>query len=137
MNTFSLTILAAEKPFYKGECTSLILPTVDGQYGIQAGHNNTIAAVVPGVLKFTVPDGKETLAAVSEGLVKVENGKVLILVDTAERPEEIDENRARHSAEQAKEAILQKKSIQDYYAVQSKMARALSRLRVKSYDNGR
>lgn len=136
MNAFSLTVLAAEKPFYEGECISLVLPTVDGQYGIQAGHSNMIAAVVPGELKFTVPSGEIALAAVSEGLIKVENGKVLILVDTAEHPEEIDENRARHSAEQAKEAILQKKSIQDYYAAQSRMARALSRLRVKSHSSG-
>lgn len=135
MTAFALTVLAAEKPFYEGECCSLVFPTVDGQYGIQAGHNNMIAAVVPGELRFTAPDGATTLAAVSEGLVKVENGRVLILVDTAERPEEIDENRARHSAEQAKEAILQKKSIQDYYAAQTKMARAISRLRVKSHGN--
>lgn len=136
MNSFHLTILAAEKPFYEGECISLVLPTVDGQYGIQAGHNNMIAAVVPGELKYTVADDKTVIAAVSEGLVKVENGRVLILVDTAEKPEEIDENRARYSAEQAKEAILQKKSIQDYYAAQSKMARAISRLRVKSHGSG-
>lgn len=134
MNTFQLTILAAEKPCYKGQCVSLILPTVDGQYGIQAGHNNMIAAIVPGELRFTDQDGEFTIAAVSEGLVKVESGSVLILVDTAERPEEIDENRARHSAEQAKEAILQKKSIHDYYSAQAKMARAISRLKVKKYD---
>ena len=136
MNAFFLTVLAAEKPFYEGECVSLVLPTVDGLYGIQAGHNNMISAVVPGELKFTVPDGEVTLAAVSEGLVKVEGGKVLILVDTAERPEEIDENRARNSAAQAKEMILQKKSIQDYYAAQSRRARALGRLRVKSHQKG-
>lgn len=137
MNAFTLTVLAAEKPFFEGECISLVIPTIDGQYGIQAGHNNMIAAIVPGELKFTAPNEEITLAAVSEGLVKVENGKVLILVDTAELPEEIDENRARHSAEQAKEAILQKKSVQDYYAAQAKMARAISRLRVKNHGNGR
>lgn len=136
MNTFSLTVLAAEKPFYEGECISLVLPTVDGQYGIQAGHNDMIAAILPGELKFTAPSGEVMLAAVSEGLVKVESGKVLLLVDTAERPEEIDENRAKRSAEQAKEAILQKKSIQDYYAAQMKMARAIGRLRVKSRISG-
>jgi len=31
--------------------------------------------------------------------------------------------------------LLQKKSIQDYYAAQAKMARAISRLRGKKYDN--
>lgn len=133
MNTFSLTILAAEKPFYEGECISLVIPTNDGQYGIQAHHTAMIAAIVPGVLKITTPDGEESAAAVSEGIVKIENNQVLILVDTAEHPEEIDENRARRSAEQAKEAILQKRSIQDYYAAQAKMARAVGRLRVKQY----
>ena len=102
MNTFTLNVLAAEKPFFEGDCISLVIPTNDGQYGILAKHNNMIAAIVPGVLKITTPDGTETVAAVSEGLVKVENNQVLILVDTVERPEEIDENRARRSAEQAK-----------------------------------
>lgn len=134
MNTFMLNVLAAEKPFFEGECASLIIPTDDGQYGILAKHNNIIAAIVPGVLIIKTSDGAETVAAVSEGLVKVENNHVLILVDTAERPEEIDENRARRSAEQAKEIILQKKSISDYYAAQAKMARAIGRLRVKKYE---
>lgn len=132
MNQFSLTVLAAERSFYEGMCVSLIIPTIDGQYGIQAKHGNIIGAIVPGKLKITTPDGEEIIAAVSEGLVKVENNHVLILVDTAERPEEIDENRARHSAEEAKEAILQKKSIQDYHAAQAKMSRAINRLKVKT-----
>lgn len=129
MNTFSLVVLAAEKPIYDGECSSLIFPTADGLQGIQAMHNNMIAAVVPGILTIRKPDEEEFVVIVSEGLIKVENNQVLVLVDTAERPEEIDENRARRAAEQAKEAILQKKSIQDYYAAQAKMARALSRLK--------
>lgn len=135
MNSFTLEILAAEKPFFEGDCISLVIPTTQGQYGIQAMHSNMIAAIVPGVLKMTTPDEEVSIAAVSEGLVKVENNHVLILVDTAEHPEEIDANRARYSAEMAKEAILQKKSIQDYYLAQAKMARALSRLKVKDYGN--
>lgn len=133
MNTFKLSILAAEKPFFEGECESLVIPTEDGQSGIMAHHNNMIAAIVPGLLKITLPEQKELVAAVSGGIIKVENNFVLLLADTAEYPEEIDENRARLSAEQAKEAILQKKSIRDYHSAQAKMARAISRLKVKKY----
>ena len=75
--------------------------------------------------------GSPLKAAVSNGLVKVENGEVLVLVDTIERPEEIDANRARRDADAAKEALLQKKSIQEYRSAQANLARALSRLRVK------
>lgn len=133
MNSFRLQILAAEKPFYDGECLSLVIPTSSGRYGIQAMHSNMIAAIVPGILHAALANGEELVAAVSAGLVKIENNSVLLLVGTAERPEEIDENRAKRSAEQAKEAILQKKSIQDYYAAQAKMARAISRLKAKQY----
>lgn len=131
MNLFSLTILAAERSFYEGACVSLVVPTIDGQYGIQANHSNMIGTVVPGRLTFRTPEGEDIVAAVSEGLVKVEGNQVLILVDTAEHPEEIDANRARHSMEEAKEAILQKRSIQDYRAAQARMARAINRLKVK------
>ncbi len=133
MNTFKLTVLAAEKPFFEGKCISIVIPTNDGQYGIMANHNNVIAAIVPGILKVSTADKNEFVAAVSEGIIKVENGDVLLLADTAEYPEEIDENRAKRSAERAKEAILQKKSIQDYYTAQAKMARAINRLKVKHY----
>lgn len=131
MNTFQLHILAADKPFYEGPCESLRIPTIRGQYGVQAHHRNMIAAIVPGMLKFRRPEGSDQIAAVSEGLIKVENNDVLILVDTIERPEEIDVNRARRDAEEAQEAILQKKSIQSYHAAQARMARALNRLKVK------
>lgn len=131
MNTFELNVLAAEKPFFEGDCTSLVIPTIHGQYGIQAMHRNMIAAIVPGTLKITTDRGEVIIAAVSEGLAKVEDNQVLLLVDTAEHPEEIDANRARHSAEAAREAMLQKKSVQDYYAAQARLARAVSRLKVK------
>lgn len=134
MNTFDLKILAAEKPLYEGDCISLVIPTIRGQYGIQAMHYNMTSAIVPGLLKLTLPDGSDIIAAVSEGIIKVEDNRVLILVDTAERPEEIDENRAKHAAAAAQEAIMQKKSIQDYHAAQAKMARAINRLRVKRHS---
>ncbi len=135
MNKFSLIVLAAERPFYEGECVSLVIPTIDGQYGILAHHSNLITAIAPGTLKITEPDGDIIVAAVSQGLAKVEDNTVLLLVDSVELPEEIDENRAKRVIEEAKEEILQKKSIQDYYAAQARMARAINRLRVKKYDN--
>ena len=100
-------------------------------YGIHAHHSNMITAIIPGTLQYQIVPGAPLEAAVSNGLAKVENGEVLILVDTAERPEEIDANRARRDADAAKEAILQKKSIQEYRPAQANLARALSRLRVK------
>ena len=120
MNKFSLRILATDKPFFEGECLSL-------------------TAIVPGELDLTYEkDGKEVRirAAVSEGIVKVEQGNVLVLVDTAELPEEIDENRARRAAEAAREDLSHKQSIREYYAAQARLARAVNRLKIKKHRDG-
>lgn len=132
MNVFTLSILAADRPFFIGECRSLILPTPQGQYGVLAHHSNTIAAVVPGQLEFTLPDGEVRTAAVSSGMIKIENNEVLILVDSAERPEDIDISRAQRAADEAREQLLQKKSIMEYRSAQASLARALNRLKVGS-----
>lgn len=136
MSTFQVYILATDCAFYEGPCESLIVPTLQGQYGILPSHSNMIGAVIPGTLTYKLPGEPEKQAAVSAGLIKVENNEVLVLVDSVERPEDIDENRAKRAADEAKEAILQKKSIQEYRSAQANLARAISRLRVKnSYEN--
>ena len=130
MNTFELHILAAERSFYEGPCESLILPLTEGMYGIQANHVNMIAGVMPGELTYRVPGGTDEHVACSRGMVKVENNEVTVLMDTVERPEEIDVNRAQRAAAEAKEEMLKKRSRQEYMKAQMELARATSRLRV-------
>lgn len=89
MNTFNLDVFASDKPFFGGECVSMVIPVINGQYGIQAMHSNLIVAVVPGMMKIVPADGETIFASVSEGLAKIENNHVLLLVNTAEHPEEI------------------------------------------------
>lgn len=131
MDTFQVHILAADRTLYEGPCVSLTIPASDGERGILAHHSVMTAAIVPGTLRWQPPGQEVQLAAVSPGMVKVEHNEALVLVDSAERPEEIDEARARREADQAREALLQKKSLQEYQLAQNTLARALNRLRVK------
>ena len=95
MNEFNLHIIEADKDFFEGKCVSLVIPTTEGMYGIQAMHENLVAAIDIGVIKYTLPDGTRCHAAVSNGMVKVENNNVLILVESCEDPDDIDEETAR------------------------------------------
>ena len=133
MDTFQVHILAADKTFYEGPCVSLTIPTSDGERGILAHHSNMIAAVQPGTLRYQLPGEEPRLAAISPGMVKVEHNDVLVLVDSAERPEEIDAVRAQREADEAREALLQKRSRQEHQIAQATLARALNRLRVKAH----
>ena len=132
METFLVHILAADKTFYEGPCVSLIIPTSDGEQSIWAHHSSMIAAVQPGTLRYQIPGEEPRMAAVSPGMVKVKRNKVLVLVDSAEHPEEIDEVRAKREADEAREALLQKRSRQEHQIAQATLARALNRLRVKA-----
>ena len=134
MEVFQAHILAADRSFYEGPCVSLTVPTSDGEQGILAHHSDMIAAVLPGTLRFQTPEGPAQTAAVSGGMVKIEKNEVLVLVDSVERPEEIDAARARREADQAREAMLQKKSRQEYQLAQASLARAMNRLRVKAME---
>jgi len=133
--TFKLRILEADNPFYEGECESLVIPTTDGQYGILANHRNLIGAIVPGMVTYKISEKEEHIASVSEGMVKIEDGEVLILVNSAEHPDEIDINNAKKQADEAREILLQKRSMHEYRIAQSTLAKALSRMKVSGYGN--
>ena len=114
MKTFPLRGLAPERTFFDGACTSLTVPSIDGMYGLMAQHEDIVLAIVPGKLTLRDADGVEQIAAVSEGVLKMERGEALVLVDTIERPEEIDARRAQRAEARAREALLQKRSLQEY-----------------------
>ena len=137
MDTFQVHILAADKNFYEGPCLSLTVPTNDGELGILAHHSNMIAAIQPGTMRYQVPGEEPCRAAISPGMVKVEQNDVLVLVDSVERPEEIDAARAQRELDEAREILLQKRSRQEHKIAEATMARALNRLRVKNMGIGR
>ncbi len=132
MSNFHVSILAADRNFYEGECEYISVPTVNGSIGILAHHSNTVSAVLPGTLKYRVAGEEEVVAAVASGLVRIQNNDVLVLVDTIELPEEIDANRAKRAADRAQEAMLQRKSRDEYLKAQAEMSRAFARLKVKN-----
>ena len=129
MDTFSLKIISTDKIFYEGKCQSLIIPTPDGEKGVLAHHENMIIAVESGELNLKTPEGEWITAAVSKGFVEIINNRVSVLVNTAERPEDIDVKRAQEAKERAEERLRQKQSIQEYHLSQASLARAMARLK--------
>ena len=129
MNKFMLSITASSGEFYQGDCEDLTLPISDGIYGVQAGHNPVLVALHMGILHFVV-DGKARDVLVGDGIAEVTPTFVLLLVDSAERPEDIDVNRALRAREEAEEQLRQKRSMAEYQLAQGNLARALNRLRV-------
>ncbi|MDO5410602.1 MAG: ATP synthase F1 subunit epsilon [Lachnospiraceae bacterium] len=130
-HTFQLTILSANRTFFSGRCTSLVVPAYNGEKEILANHENMVIAVNEGEIRIR-PENETawTYAVIGEGFVQIANNRVTLLVETAERPEEINIARARKAKERAEEEMRQKQSIQEYYSSRASLARAMSRLRL-------
>ena len=110
-----------------------MVPAHDGEVGILPHREAMILAIQEGELRFRVPgENQYREAVVGIGIVQVANNRVTV-VDTAERPEDIDEVRARQALERAQEQLRQKQSIREYYMSKASMARALSRLKASQH----
>lgn len=74
----------------KTEAQSVAAPSVNGEFGVFAGHLPLLAAVKPGLLKYKT-GGKDLVAAVSAGFVEAGPTKVLLLTDQFALPKDIVE----------------------------------------------
>ncbi len=128
--TGALRIISPDGIFFDGKMLAVILPTSDGQIEFLPYHEEMIAAIITGELRYRTEDEKWHIAAVGGGVAQTANNRCDIYVDFAEKPEDIDKSRAKAALERATEQMRQKKSIEEYKLSQASMARALIRLRV-------
>ncbi|NLD49561.1 MAG: F0F1 ATP synthase subunit epsilon, partial [Clostridiaceae bacterium] len=70
-------------------------------------------------------------AVLSEGFMEVKQDTAIILVDTAEWPDEIDINRAKAAKERAAERLMRRMNKEEYVQSKAALARAMARLKVK------
>jgi len=130
--TFTLRVIVSDKIFYDGKCVQLIIPATDGAMGILANHENMVVAVTNGDMRIQTEDGSWIEAAIGTGFAQISNNRAMVLADTAERPEEIDEERAKRALERAQVRLRQRQSLQEYHLSQAALSRAMSRLSMSS-----
>src|SRR5262249_15414362 len=101
----------------------------NGDLGILPGHAPLITELRIGEISYT-QGGSTYYLAVSWGFAEVLPDKVTILSDTAERPEDIDVQRAQNAKARAEETLRQAGADLDYPATLRALRRAEVRLEV-------
>jgi len=114
------------------EVDEVVAPGVEGYFGVLPGHAAFLTTLAPG--EVTYRSGQtEHRVAVTGGFAEVRAERVIILAENAERPEEIDRERAERARQRA-EMRLQGKSPDgsqeevDFARALTALARALTRL---------
>jgi len=135
VNTFKLKIMTSNKVFYDGECVKLIITATDGALEIMANHEAAVFAVVPGIFRYTRDDSEWIEAVSGNGFVMVYNNEAMLIIDSAELPEDIDMVRAEEAKERAEEQMRQDRSQREYLHSKASLARAMARLKATSKYN--
>ncbi|NCF75053.1 MAG: F0F1 ATP synthase subunit epsilon [Xanthomonadaceae bacterium] len=123
-------IVTPEKTVFKKDINQITIPTKDGEITVLPNHIPLISVLVPGEI-IIKKDGESFSIAVSGGFVEVSIDKVVILADTAERAEEIDEKRAEEAKKRA-EKIKTEKTVdsREFASLSAKIKKELARIKV-------
>jgi F-type H+-transporting ATPase subunit epsilon len=110
----------------------VVAPGSEGSFGVLPGHAPFLTTLGIGELTYRI-GRDEYHVAVAGGFAEVRNDKVIILVDTAERPDEIDRARADRARQRAEQRLAGRaiggEEI-DYTRALTALTRALTRLLV-------
>ena len=131
---FSLRIITPEKVFFEGQVQRVIVRTTEGDVGVLANHERYAASLPAGPIRILDMDGKERLAAVSGGMMKISPTQTAILANAVEWAEDIDVDWAKRSEEDARKRREQSKNQHEMERADAKLQRALNRLRVSSMN---
>lgn len=123
------------------EVDEVVAPGVEGYFGVLPGHAALLSNLAPGDVMYRSGQSEHHLAVLG-GFAEVTAERVMILAENAERPEEIDRERAERARQRA-ELRLQGKTPDgspadiDFARALAALARALSRLLVVSHAQSR
>ena len=127
---FELNIVSPEGEVYRGEIKSLLVRTTDGDVGILKNHINYVATIEYGMVKITDLNGKQQIAACTDGFVSVNQGLARIIVTTFEFADEIDLSRAQQSKESAELRLTENLSGDELTIQKARLQRAKNRIHV-------
>ena len=103
-DTFQLEIVTPEKKVVDTTAADVQIPGKNGYLGILPGHAPLITELAVGEVTFHTGAEAQRLA-VAWGFAEVLPDKVTILAESAERPSEIDVERARKAKARAEERL--------------------------------
>jgi len=128
--SFHLQIISPNRVVFEGEASSVSAPGTLGGFQVLFNHAPLLSALDAGALKVKDPQGVDTVYATGGGYMEVRNNRVLVLVESAERPEEIDVDRARAALGRAEGRLKAHDPSLDPRRAELALIRALLRLRL-------
>jgi len=134
--TFDLSVVTPEGSVFDGEAQMVVVPGAAGEIGVLPRHAPLVAMLKAGETRIKAENAWTALAT-GPGFFKVQRDRAIVLVDDAVRAEEIDIERARQEADDAR-ALLERadggEEGIDRWRVQEQLRHAENKIAVAGRD---
>lgn len=110
MATMQVHVVSATRELYRGQASAVYARSSEGEIGILPGHQPALLALEISTMRVEDESGQVRAWAVHRGFLEYRDGRLTLLADVAERPDEIDVQRA----EEARRRALQNLEDPDY-----------------------
>ena len=87
--TFNFELVTPERLVFSGEASQVVVPGAEGDFAVLVGHAPFISTLRPGILKVTLPQGRQRLL-VKKGVAEADPERLTVLAQSAVPIEELD-----------------------------------------------
>jgi F-type H+-transporting ATPase subunit epsilon len=124
-----LEIVTPERVVVAEDVDEVVLPGIEGEFGVLPGHIPFLTALKVGELVYKTKESTEHLA-VSWGYVEVTANGVKVLAETAEKATEIDLSRAETARNEAEKILTAGKEDPEYEKAKITLEKSVIRVQV-------
>ena len=129
LKTLMVSVVTPNGPVLEKEYEMVSCKAQSGELGILPGHIPMVAPLTIGPVRLKHDDDQDYIA-VNGGFLEVRPDKITILAESAEKPSEIDVERAKKAKERAEERLHSNRDDIDFHRAELALKRALNRIEV-------
>lgn len=124
-----MSVVTPNGPVLEKEYEMVSCKAQSGELGILPGHIPMVAPLTIGPVRLK-HDESEDLVAVNGGFLEVRPDKITILAESAEKPTDVDVNRAEEAKKRAEERLHSNRDDVDFQRAELALKRAMNRIQV-------
>lgn len=121
-------IVSARRTVYSGKVSMVVAPGAAGELGIAPRHAPLLTTLTAGAIRVLDDQGEEYTFLIGGGIIEVMPHLVTVLVDTAQRAADFDEQAVLRAKADAERALRERGESRDIAEVQAQLRDAIEKL---------
>jgi F-type H+-transporting ATPase subunit epsilon len=132
--SINIRVIAPDRTVFDTQVEEVILPSSTGQLGILKNHAPLLSALEIGVMRVKI-DGKSVPVYLNGGFAEIDNNQLIVLVNSAEKGSNIDQNVAQQDLEAATVMVNQAVTNKEKLDATQAIRKAKARLQAATFTN--